>query len=96
MSWRLVTRYLHTSGPATTGDLAAALSVDKMTLAQWLCRGVTLEAIDRFRKGHYRLSAMGLALIEGRVELVQMRPGGYAWRATWAQPLPRYATKGTT
>ena len=36
-----------------------------------------------------------LALIEGRVELVQLRPGGYAWRATWAQPLPRYATKGT-
>jgi hypothetical protein len=96
VSWRLVIRHLHIAGPATTGDLAASLETDKKTLAQWLCRGVHLEAIERFRLGHYRLSAMGLALIEGRVELVQMRPGGYAWRATWAQPLPRYATKGMT
>lgn len=90
MSWRLVTRKLF-DGPRSTSDLSSDLTIDRRTLDRWLREAKTLGAVESSEVGRHRITAMGLAYIEGRVELRQRRPGGYEWRATWMQPLPRYA-----
>ena len=91
MSWRLLTKRLFEHGPQTTAQLMQVMNTDAISLDQWLRLAVTYGAIERTEIGRYRISLMGLALCENRVALLPRRPGGYAWHATWLQPLPRFA-----
>jgi len=91
MSWRLVTKRLFEHGPQTTAQVAQLMNTDYMAVDRWLREAVAYEAIERVRTGRYRIALMGIAMCENRVALLARRPGGYAWHATWMQPLPRFA-----
>lgn len=92
MSWRLLTRMMF-DRPRETAELARTLNADPKAVDRWLREARTLGAIESTEIGRHRITLMGIAMIEGRVELKSLRPGGHAWCATWMQPLPRYRAK---